>query len=211
MLTSLFQQCHGGRDKKRQLHSCRDQGPHHNDVRINVVTNPHIPNHGTERVWTAVVAPWPFYFRMKTLGTCAQRARCNPEPPLAQWKKENLLYPPGTESLLPAQTAGVSEMFYNHVHVATTDVLEPTPRTRSAYPKLSTQHGYPHLALSQQSHCATYRIRPSPIWEANKFETQEDTANVFLIYRKYTECRFTWTYFEQNITQVAALNIDKLM
>ena len=28
---------------------------------------------------------------------------------------------------------------------------------------------------------------------------------------KYTECRFTSTCFEQNITQVAALNIDTLM
>ena len=28
---------------------------------------------------------------------------------------------------------------------------------------------------------------------------------------KYTECRFTSTCFEQNITQVVALNIDTLM
>ena len=33
----------------------------------------------------------------------------------------------------------------------------------------------------------------------------------FFISGKYTECRFTSTYFEQNITQVAALNIDTLM
>ena len=41
---------------------------------------------------------------------------------------------------------------------------------------------------------------------------KKDTANVFfLISGKYTECRFTSTCFEQNITQVAALNIDTLM
>ena len=33
----------------------------------------------------------------------------------------------------------------------------------------------------------------------------------FVISGKYTECRFTSTCFEQNITHVAALNIDKLM
>ena len=53
--------------------------------------------------------------------------------------------------------------------------------------------------------------KKSPIWEANKFKSKEDTANVFFISGKYTECRFTSTCFEQNITQVAALNIDKLM
>jgi len=53
--------------------------------------------------------------------------------------------------------------------------------------------------------------KKSPIWEANKFKTKEDTANVFFISGKYTECRFTSTCFEQNITQVAALNIDTLM
>ena len=51
----------------------------------------------------------------------------------------------------------------------------------------------------------------SSIWEANKIETKEETANVFFISGKYTECRFTSTCFEQNITQVAALNIDTLM
>jgi len=40
---------------------------------------------------------------------------------------------------------------------------------------------------------------------------KEDTANVFFIYGKFTECRFTSTCFEQNIIQVAALNIDTLM
>ena len=53
--------------------------------------------------------------------------------------------------------------------------------------------------------------KKSLIWEANKFKSKEDTANVFFISGKYTECRFTSTCFEQNITQVAALNIDKLM
>ena len=53
--------------------------------------------------------------------------------------------------------------------------------------------------------------KKSPIWEANKFKTKEDTANVFFISGRYTECRFTSTCFEQNITQVAALNIDTLM
>ena len=33
----------------------------------------------------------------------------------------------------------------------------------------------------------------------------------FFISGKYTECRFTSMYFEQTITQVAALNIDNLM
>ena len=33
----------------------------------------------------------------------------------------------------------------------------------------------------------------------------------FFISGKYTECRFTSTCFEQNITQMAALNIDTLM
>ena len=33
----------------------------------------------------------------------------------------------------------------------------------------------------------------------------------FFISGKYTECRFTSTCFEKNITQVAALNIDTLM
>ena len=33
----------------------------------------------------------------------------------------------------------------------------------------------------------------------------------FFISGKYTECLFTSTCFEQNITQVAALNIDTLM
>jgi hypothetical protein len=47
--------------------------------------------------------------------------------------------------------------------------------------------------------------------KANKFETKEDTAKVFLIFGKYTECCFTSTCFEQNITQVAALDIDTLM
>jgi len=56
-----------------------------------------------------------------------------------------------------------------------------------------------------------YGRKNFPIWEANKFETKEDTANVFFISGNYTECRFTSTCFEQNITQVAALNIDTLM
>ena len=34
---------------------------------------------------------------------------------------------------------------------------------------------------------------------------------IFFISGKYTECRFTSTYFEQNITQAAVLNIDTLM
>jgi len=49
-----------------------------------------------------------------------------------------------------------------------------------------------------------------PFWEANKFETKEDTA-IFFISGKYTECCFTSTCFEKNITQVEALNIDTLM
>ena len=54
--------------------------------------------------------------------------------------------------------------------------------------------------------------KKSPIWEANKFKTKEDTANFFfLISGKYTECHFTSMCFEQNITQVAALNSDTLM
>jgi len=56
-----------------------------------------------------------------------------------------------------------------------------------------------------------YGRKNSPIWEANKFKTKVDTANVFFISGKYTERRFTSTCFEQNITQVAALNIDTLM
>jgi hypothetical protein len=67
--------------------------------------------------------------------------------------------------------------------------------------------------------CTGCGRKKSPIWEANKFKTKEDTANVFFIYGKYTECRFkpttecrfTSTCFEQNIIQVAALNIDTLM
>jgi len=50
----------------------------------------------------------------------------------------------------------------------------------------------------------------SPIWETNKFETKEDTT-FFFISGNYTECRFTSTCFEQNIIQVAALNIVTLM
>jgi hypothetical protein len=54
--------------------------------------------------------------------------------------------------------------------------------------------------------------KKSPIWEANKFKTKEDTTNDFFLFSgKYTEYRFTSTYFEQNTTQVAALNIDTLM
>ena len=53
--------------------------------------------------------------------------------------------------------------------------------------------------------------KKSPILEANKFKTKEDTANIFFISGRYTECRFTSTCFEQNIIQVAALNIDTLM
>jgi len=56
-----------------------------------------------------------------------------------------------------------------------------------------------------------YGRKNSPIWEANKFETKEDMANVLFISGKYTECRFTLTCFEQNINQVAALNIVTLM
>jgi hypothetical protein len=52
--------------------------------------------------------------------------------------------------------------------------------------------------------------KKSHILEANKFKTKVDTANVFFS-GKYTQCRFTSTCFEQNITQVAALNIDKLI
>jgi len=44
----------------------------------------------------------------------------------------------------------------------------------------------------------------------NKFKIKEDTANIFSISGKHIECRFTSMCFEQNITQVAALNIDKL-
>jgi hypothetical protein len=32
--------------------------------------------------------------------------------------------------------------------------------------------------------------KKSPIWEANKFKIKEDTAYVFFISAKYTECRF---------------------
>jgi hypothetical protein len=53
--------------------------------------------------------------------------------------------------------------------------------------------------------------KKSRVWEANKCKTKEDRANNFLFLEKYTECRFTSTCFEQNITQVAALNIDTVM
>jgi len=57
-----------------------------------------------------------------------------------------------------------------------------------------------------------YHRKNSPIWEANKFETKEDTTNFFFIISgKYTECRFTPMCFEHNITQVAAMSIDTLM
>jgi len=45
----------------------------------------------------------------------------------------------------------------------------------------------------------------------NKIKTKEDTANVLSISGKNTECRFTSMCFEQNISQMAALNIDTLM
>jgi hypothetical protein len=35
--------------------------------------------------------------------------------------------------------------------------------------------------------------KESVIWKANKFETKEDTVNVFFISGKYTEYRFTST------------------
>jgi len=71
----------------------------------------------------------------------------------------------------------------------------------------------PFLRHTVKPHTGCSR-KNSPIWEANKFETKEDTVNVFfffLISGKYTEYRFTSTCFEQNITQVAALNIDTPM
>jgi hypothetical protein len=63
-----------------------------------------------------------------------------------------------------------------------------------------------------------YDRKKSRIWETNKFKTKEDMANVFFISGKYTvhrfksttECRFTSSCFEQNITQVVALNVDTL-
>jgi len=64
---------------------------------------------------------------------------------------------------------------------------------------------------NQEKYNTGWGRKNSPIWEANKFETKEDTANVFFISGKYTECSFTSTCFEQNITQVAALNIDTQM
>ena len=65
--------------------------------------------------------------------------------------------------------------------------------------------------FSSVLNCTECGRKKSPIWEANKFKTKEDTTNVFFISGKYTECRFTSTCFEQNITQVAALNIDTLL
>jgi hypothetical protein len=54
--------------------------------------------------------------------------------------------------------------------------------------------------------CTGCSRKNSPIWEANKFETKEDTANVlFFISGKYTECRFTLTCFEQNVTSSGGL------
>ena len=72
------------------------------------------------------------------------------------------------------------------------------------------QHPIPWKQGSSQAYTG-YGRKDSPIWEANKFETKKDMANFLFISRKYTECCFTQTCFEQNITQVAALNIDTLM
>jgi len=60
--------------------------------------------------------------------------------------------------------------------------------------------------------CCTGRGRKnSPISEANEFKTKEDTEMFFSFSGKHTEYRFTSMCFEQNITQVAALNINTLM
>jgi len=55
------------------------------------------------------------------------------------------------------------------------------------------------------------RQKELPLLRSESIKTQRRYGNIFSISGKHTECRFTSMYFEQNITQVAALNIDKLM
>jgi len=51
----------------------------------------------------------------------------------------------------------------------------------------------------------------TPLFEKRINSKPKKYGKCFSISGKNTECRFTSTYFEQNITQVAALNIDTLM
>jgi hypothetical protein len=52
--------------------------------------------------------------------------------------------------------------------------------------------------------------KKSPIWEANKFKTKEDTANVFL-FLESTQNAVLHQRVLNKTTQVVALNIDTLM
>ena len=51
----------------------------------------------------------------------------------------------------------------------------------------------------------------TPLFEKRIIQNQRRYGKCFSISGKNTECRFTSMCFEQNITQVAALNIDTLM
>jgi len=48
-------------------------------------------------------------------------------------------------------------------------------------------------------------------WKLINSKPKKIQQMFFFISGKYTECRFTSMFFEQNITQVAASNIDTLM
>jgi len=51
----------------------------------------------------------------------------------------------------------------------------------------------------------------TPYLRSELIQNQRRYGKCFSISGKNTECRFTSMCFEQNITQVAALNIDTLM
>ena len=51
----------------------------------------------------------------------------------------------------------------------------------------------------------------TPLFEKRINSKPKKIDKCFSISEKHTECRFTLMCFKQNITQVAALNIDTLM
>jgi len=54
-------------------------------------------------------------------------------------------------------------------------------------------------------------VKELPYLRSEEFQNQRRYGKYFSISGNHTECRFTSMRFEQNITQVAALNIDTLM
>jgi len=55
------------------------------------------------------------------------------------------------------------------------------------------------------------RQKELPYLRSEKIQNQRRYSKYFSISGKHIECRFTSMCFEQNITHVAALNVDKLM